>query len=270
MGPMSQNSPTDWAQALAQLQSQFSSHLQTFGRGEHTLGLVNLGDWLQTLGGGGTLGAPATPPNLFALAPWPGARAPDRGHDNRWNEAALRYHEALAAMQQAWLEIGTQTWDQLREALNDDEAPDDIRGVYDLWICCGEQVFAHHAHSERYGALVSELINAQVAWHLACGIGNEPAPDDPAQLKDALATAHAREAQLRADLEALREAQSAMGADTTGTKRKKTPTRKKAAKKASGVGHPKHVTGGDETPRKKAVRRKKKSGAKTGRDKDRS
>jgi hypothetical protein len=110
----------------------------------------------------------------------------------------------------------------LRQALSDDSAPQDLRGIYDLWVSCGEQAFAQQGASERYADLVSELINAQVSLLLACGIGSTPLPQDSAALKDELAAAQAREARLRADLETLRKAE---GAHTA-------PPKKRAAKVA--------------------------------------
>ena len=91
-------------------------------------------------------------------------------------------------------------------------------------MSCGEAVFARQSVTEDYADLVSEPINSQVELQLAAGIGSAPAPDDPTQLKEALVPATAREARLRADLEALRQADSASPAQA----------KKRASKKPGG------------------------------------
>ena len=140
------------------------------------------------------------------------------------------------ALQAAWLQIGSDALADLRDALDEDHAPQDLRGIYDLWVSCAEAVFARQSVTENYAALVSELINSQVALQLAAGIGSAPQPDDPAKLKEALAAAAAREARLRADLEALRQADSASPspAKKRASKKPGSGAKAKAVKKKAG------------------------------------
>jgi hypothetical protein len=183
----------------------------------------------------------------------------------RWGVAATRYQEAVAALQQAWLKIGSEAWSRLHDALTTNEAVDNLRASYDLWIYYGEQVFAEQAHSQHYAGLVSELINAQVALHLGCGIGNEPSSDDPQQLRQALAEARSREASLRSDLKTLRESHGddstsspgpAKKARVRATSSRKKPTKKKSSKQADRAGAQKTAPANTQGVRKKAVKKK--------------
>ena len=234
---MNSTPPTDWTQALAQLQSQFAAALSHAERASGARPLPDLGDWLQAFSSPtrATARTAQAPGLAFMANPWPGGVSPNTVDTDRGGVAATRYQEALAALQQAWLKIGIEAWNRLCDAQTINEIPDDLRVSYDRWIYYGEQAFAEQARSDHYAGLVSELINAQVALHLACGIGNEPPPDDPQQLRQALAEAHSREANLRADLEALRESHgrdsASSPAATKKTRARPKPSKKKPAKK---------------------------------------
>jgi hypothetical protein len=259
--------PANWAQALVQLQSQFAAALSHAERTAGTRPLANLSDWLQAFSGptDPTATTAQAPGLAFMANPWPGSVSPVTVGTDRWGVAATRYQEALAALQQAWLKIGIEAWGRLHEALTTSEAADNLRASYDLWIYYGEQVFAEQAHSEHYAGLVSELINAQVALHLACGIGNEPASDDPQQLRQALAEAHSREASLRADLKTLRESHGGDSTSSPGpakkararpTSSRKKPTKKKSTKQAGRAGAQQPAPANTQGVRKKAVKKK--------------
>jgi len=108
---------------------------------------------------------------------------------------------------------------------------------------------------------VSELINAQVALLLASGIGSAPQPDDPAALKEALAAAKAREARLRADLEALRQTDTAPPSPA----KKRVSKKSKAAATAKTVKTVKKSKAGPAGTAPKAKnKRRKKAGTKGG------
>ena len=259
--------PANWAQALAQLQSEFGAALNHAERTARTPPLANLSDWLQAFSGPADPAATtAQAPGLaFMTNPWPGSVSPVTVDTDRWGVAATRYQEALSALEQAWLKIGIEAWGRLHNALTTNEAVDNPRASYDLWIYYGEQVFAEQAHSEHYAGLVSELINAQVALHLECGIGKEPPSDDPQQLRQALAQAHSREAGLRSDIKTLRESHRGNNTSSPGAAKKvgvrptssrKKPTKKKSTKQAGRAGAQQTAPADTQGIRKKAVKKK--------------
>ena len=190
---MNPDASTDWASAILGLHQLLCDHLQKAQPGIPQVKLPDPIDWLQAMAGTAPPGI-ASPLGLEGLPTHLERDAP-------WESAAQRCRAATSALHAAWLEIGSDTLNALRQALCDDSAPQDLRGIYDLWVSCGEQAFAQQGASERYADLVSELINAQVSLLLACGIGSAPPLQDSAVLKDEIAAAQAREARLRADLE---------------------------------------------------------------------
>jgi len=220
---MNPDASTDWASAILGLHQLLCDHLQKAQPGVPQVKLPDPVDWLQAIAGTAPPGT-ASPLGLEGLPTHLERNAP-------WESAAQRCCAAASALHAAWLEIGSDTLNALRQALSDDSAPQDLRGIYDLWVSCGEQAFAQQGASERYADLVSELINAQVSLLLACGIGSTPLPQDSAALKDELAAAQAREARLRADLETLRKAE---GTHTAPPKKRtaKVEKKKQSSKKA--------------------------------------
>jgi len=244
----------DWTSAILELHQVLAEHLKTAKPSVAPVRLPDTTDWLQMMGG---ISAPglgsgfAAPPGFDLLA------ASSEGHP-AWGSAAQRYREAAFALQAAWLKIGYESFDALREALNEANVPRDLRGIYDLWVSCAEAAFARQSVTERYADLVSELINAQVALLLASGIGSAPQPDDPAVLKEALAAAKASEARLRADLEALRQT------DTVPPSPAKKRVSKKSKTDATAKTVKKSKTGATGTPQKAKNKRRKKAGAKGG------
>ena len=226
---MNKEVSADWASALLGLHQLLREQLDKASPGVAPMSMPHATDWLQTLVG-------MNPAN--SLAGSPGFQLPPAPSDEgaRWESAARRYREAALALQGAWLQIGSDALADLREALDEDHAPQDLRGIYDLWVSCAEAVFARQSVTENYAALVSELINSQVALQLAAGIGSAPQPDDPAKLKEALAVAAAREARLKADLEALRQADGASPSPAKKRAGKKpgSGAKEKAVKKKAG------------------------------------
>ena len=244
----------DWASAILGLHQVLAEHLNNAKPNVAPVRLPDTTDWLQMMGGMSTPGIGgdlAAPPGLDGLA------ASSEEHA-AWGSAAQRYREAAFALQAAWLKIGYESFDALREALDEASEPRDLRGIYDLWVRCAEAAFARQRVTEHYSDLVSELINAQVALLLASGIGSAPQPDDPAALKEALAAAKAREARLRADLEALRQ---------TGTA-PPSPAKKRVSKKSKVAATAKTAkiskAGPAGTSQKAKNKRRKKGGAKGG------
>ena len=259
--------PANWAQALAQLQSQFAATLSHAERTAGTRPLPDLGDWFQAFSGPAdpTATSAQAPGRAFMANPWPGSVSPVTVGTGHWGVTAIRYQEALAALQKAWLKISIEAWSRLQGALTTNETMGNLRASYDLWIYYGEEVFAEQAHSEHYAGLVSELINAQVALHLGCGIGNEPPSDDPQQLRQALAEAHSREASLRSDLKTLRESHGGDSTSSPGpakkvraraTSSRKKPTKKKSTKQAGRAGAQKTAPANTQGARKKTVKKK--------------
>ena len=220
---MNPDASTDWASAILGLHQLLCDHLQKAQPGIPQVKLPDPMDWLQAMAGTAPPGT-ASPLGLEGLPT-------HLERDAAWESAAQRCSAAASALHATWLEIGSDTLNALRQALSDDSAPQDLRGIYDLWVSCGEQAFAQQGASERYADLVSELINAQVSLLLACGIGSTPLPQDSAALKDELAAAQAREARLRADLETLRKAE---GTHTAPPKKRtaKVEKKKQSSKKA--------------------------------------
>ncbi len=219
----------DWASALLRLHQLLREQLDKVSPGVAPMNMPHATDWPQTLVGMNPANSLAGSPG-FHLPPAPSKEGAT------WESAARRYREAALALQAAWLQISSDALADLREALDEDHAPQNLRGIYDLWVSCAEVVFARQSLTENYANLVSELINSQVALQLAAGIGSAPAPDDPAQLKEALAAAAAREARLRADLEALRQTDSASPspAKKRASKKPGASAKAKAVKKKAG------------------------------------
>lgn len=250
----------DWASAILGLHQVLAEHLNNAKPSVAPVRLPDTTDWLQMMGG---MSAPGLGGGLAAPPGFDGLAASSDGHA-AWGSAAQRYREAAFALQAAWLKIGYESLDALREALDEASAPRDLRGVYDLWVRCAEAAFARQRVTERYADLVSELINAQVALLLASGIGSAPSPDDPAALKEALAAAKAREARLRADLEALRQTDTAppSPAKKRVSKKSKAAATAKTAKTAKTV--KKSKAGPTGTAKKAKNKRRKKAGAKGG------
>ena len=215
----------DWASAILGLHQLLSDHLEKAQPGVPPVRLPELADWLQTMVRAAPSGL-AAPPGIEGL-PANVERNP------LWESAAQRYRSAASALHAAWLEIGSDTFDTLRQALGGKSAPQNLRETYDLWVACGESTLARQGATERYADLVSELINAQVSLLLASGIGSAPLPPDPVALKNELAREQAREARLRTDLEALRQA------DTVETPSSKKRAARKKAQPASKRRRPK-------------------------------
>ena len=202
---MNPDASTDWASAILGLHQLLCDHLQKAQPGVPQVKLPDPVDWLQAMAGTAPPGT-ASPLGLEGLPT-------HLEHDAPWESAAQRCCAAASALHAAWLEIGSDSLNALRQALSDDSAPQDLRGIYDLWVSCGEQAFAQQGASERYADLVSELINAQVSLLLACGIGSAPPLQDSAVLKGG-----------RADFETLRKAE---GAHTAPPKKRATKVKKK-------------------------------------------
>ncbi len=245
----------DWASAILELHQVLAEHLNTVKSSVAPVRLPDTTDWLQMMGG---MSAPSLGSGLAAPPGFDELAASYEGHP-AWGSAARRYREAAFALQAAWLKIGYESFDALREALDGASAARDLRGIYDLWVSCAEAAFARQSVTKRYADLVSELINAQVALLLASGIGSAPQPDDPVVLKEALAAAKAREARLRADLEALRQTDTTppSPAKKRVSKKSKTNTTAKTVKKSKAG-----ATG--TTSHKAKNKRRKKAGAKGG------
>ena len=241
----------DWVQALTRLQQQFATALTAAG----TPPLPGF------IGAGQPFAAPpavtgSLPFDLFGAqqttgAVWPGAvpavPPTDSAEAKRWADALKRWQETLNALQQTWLEITAETWEHLRTALTAADAPQDLRGVYDLWVACAESVYNRHALSERYAGLVSDLINVQVDLQFLVGLGAAPEAD-PQELKEELAAAREREAALRRELAALRA--------ETGPKNKPAPAT-----------IPHRASADDAQPKVKKKSSKAAATAKTGRSK---
>ena len=226
---MNEDVAAEWACAILGLHQLLREQVDRASPGLAPMKMPHATDWLQTPAGMNPANSPADSPE-FALPV-----APSKENE-AWGSAVQRYREAAFALQTAWLKIGYESFDALREALNEANMPRNLRGIYDLWVSCAEAVFARQSVTKNYAALVSELINSQVALQLAAGIGSAPAPDDPAKLKEALAAAAAREARLKADLEALRQADSASPspAKKRASKKPRSGAKAKAVKKKAG------------------------------------
>jgi len=84
--------------------------------------------------------------------------------------AVLEYQRRLDAMvallgriHQASLELLVR---RLEEKGREGQSVDTFRGIYDLWIECGEQTFQQAAHGDEYARLQAELTNAYAALRL--------------------------------------------------------------------------------------------------------
>ncbi len=187
---MNPDASADWASAILGLHQLLSDHLEKAQPGVPPVRLPELTDWLQTMVRAAPSGL-AAPPGLEGLPA-------NVERDALWESAAQRYRSAASALHAAWLEIGSDTLDTLRQELGGKSAPQNLRETYDLWVACGESAVAR-----------------------------------PVALKDELARAQAREARLRTDLEALRQA------DTVETPSSKKRAARKKAQPASKRRRPK-------------------------------
>jgi len=216
---MSTALPTEWVSLLLQLQDMVRSQTLATSKNHGALPIPSLSDWLAGAGGSSTDPPHGESPTAQTFAPG-SSISPEQ-----WR-AIGRYGQALSALQAAWVEIGLATWSQSQSSAQTPAEPGALRAAYDRWAEVGERLFSERAATDEYGALIGELINAQVDLHLAYGLGEAPEPEDPRELKEALAEARAREKQLREDLEALR----AQGVASQHSPEK--TTRKKSAKKS--------------------------------------
>ena len=160
---MNPDASANWASAVLGLHQLLSDHLEKAQPVVPPVRLPEPTDWLQTMA---RATAPGLAPGLSAPLGLEGLPA-NVERDALWESAAQRYRSAVSALHAAWLEIGSDTFDALRQALGGKSAPQDLRGIYDLWVACGESAFARQGATERYADLVSELINAQVSLLLA-------------------------------------------------------------------------------------------------------
>ena len=245
---MNEEVSTEWASTILGLHQLLREQVDRASPGLSPLKMPHATDWLQAL-------EKMSPANSLADSPEFALPVAPSKENEAWGSAARRYRRAALALQATWLKIGSDALADLREALDEDHAPRDLRGIYDLWVNCAEAVFARQSLTEDYANLVSELINSQVTLQLAAGIGSAPAPDDPAQLKEALAAAAAREARLRADLEALRQADSTppSPAKKRASKKPGASANAKAVKKKAGSTGPSKKT---KKPQRKKPRQK--------------
>lgn len=247
---MSTSLPPEWASLLRQLQETIRAQSLGVSRTAGALPIPSLADWLAA-----TTGNPE--PVTEGFNPWsddPGANA---GIDpDKWR-ALSRYGQALSALQSAWLEIGLAALSESQP--NSTTGHPTFREHYDQWTQTGERLFAERAATDSYGQLISELINAQVDLHLAYGIGEAPPPEDPQELKEALAEARAREKQLREDLAALK-AQTATSSAPVKKRSPQKPARRARSSAKAKPPAPKNARGGATAGKKKtAPARKKKT-----------
>ncbi len=215
---MNSDASADWASAILGLHQLLCDHLQKSQPGALPVRLPDPADWLQAMA------------RTIPLSPAPDLTFPlgleglsdQLKRDALCQSAAQRYGSAVSALHAAWLEIGFDAFRTLRHALDSESATRNLRGTYDLWISCGEKAFARQGASEHYAGLVSELINAKVSLLLACGSSSATSSQDSTALKGELAASRAREAKLRAELDALHQA----GAGHTARRKKRTAKKK--------------------------------------------
>jgi hypothetical protein len=124
----------------------------------------------------GAAGSDRAPP---AFSDWP-ALGPMREHQQRWQrmaEAGRRVDEAQRRLQRLWSDV-------LRHAAADFAArlqqqppgaadPAALRQLYDSWIDCAEDAYAHIAHSEAFCTAQAELVNAGSQWRQELRAGIE-------------------------------------------------------------------------------------------------
>lgn len=135
-----------------------------------TLGVDSLSAWFQKAApeaaAGEAAGGSEVPGAFASLA---GASVPPLGwlreHLELWQElikAHGAYAEALAEFDRVLKRIQIDALQHLQRQLQTERRIDNPRQLYDLWIECGEEVFARAAPNE-FAAAQARLANAQVA-----------------------------------------------------------------------------------------------------------
>lgn len=154
-----------------------------------------------------------------------------REHTETWRELLAAQAECqrleqelrsvLARVQADALDLVTQ---RLRE--REQQPITQYRELYDLWVECGEQVYAKVAHSPAYGKLQAELGNAAMRARshqqkvLEQGLKQFDLPT-----RSELNSVHRQLREMREELRALREAGPQEASSLTTTKARKAPAR---------------------------------------------
>ena len=93
-----------------------------------------------------------------------------REHQAEYQKLAkllLDYQKAHQKYTSFFVEINKQSLDCMRDRLlartQEDEPITSVRGLYDLWIDCSEQVYARNVMTEDYAKMHGEMINALMA-----------------------------------------------------------------------------------------------------------
>jgi Poly(R)-hydroxyalkanoic acid synthase subunit (PHA_synth_III_E) len=146
---------------------QMSSHL---GQLPNFRSPPDLQQWWQTLMHGADATAPgvrpkAAPTEFAAL----GLTRERQEAWQKFTRLLAHYQELQAKLARQWINIGAEATKQFaaRVTATGGGVPgrsfDSIKGVYDLWIDCAEEVYGSVAHSPEYCQLISDLANSSNA-----------------------------------------------------------------------------------------------------------
>jgi class III poly(R)-hydroxyalkanoic acid synthase PhaE subunit len=123
--------------------------------------------WWQTLMHAGSMPPGAAPKSAdFA------ALGVTRERQEAWQKFArllAQYQEVQTKLARQWVKIGAEATKRFaaRISATGAGAPGDsmesLKGLYDLWIECAEEVYGSIAHSPEYGQLIAELANSSNA-----------------------------------------------------------------------------------------------------------
>jgi hypothetical protein len=121
--------------------------------------------WNSGFGAGVARGAP--PPPLGDLP----ALGATREHQQRWQrmaEAARRMDDAQRRLQRLWSdalrEAAAAFTAQISQPQPSAVSAEALRTLYDNWVDCAEEAYAHMAHGEAFCNALAEFVNASSQW----------------------------------------------------------------------------------------------------------
>jgi class III poly(R)-hydroxyalkanoic acid synthase PhaE subunit len=198
--------------------------------------------------------------NRFLSAPGLGYAREEQGQYQDLLRRLMAYQRALQRYMQFFSGLGMKSVDHMRRALEglqaDGKAVDSVRGLYDLWVSCCEEVYAEEVRTADYAMIHGELVNALMALKRrmsvmvdeSLGAMNMPTRSELRTLQDRLQETRRENKALRLELETLKTRVTALApaprppvadaaaparpAPETPPVRRKTAARKAVAKKA--------------------------------------
>lgn len=159
----------------------------------------------------------------------------------------LGYQKAQQRYYGFFSQIGVKSVERMRSVLEglskEGKTIDSVRGLYDTWVTCCEEVYGEEVSTPEYARVHGELVNAQMALKKAMSVTvdetlgalNMPTRSEMRTLQERLQEARRENKALRREMESIKKqlAEPAAPAPSAPAARKKTPARKKTAAKSA-------------------------------------